>query len=274
MAEVLGDTADGGRVAAPVVVEDDHHLGLELTDVVERLVCHAAGERAVADDAHDLARVAAQLTRRGETERVAETRRGVRVLDEVVLGLTARRIAAQATLLAERVEQAEPAGQHLVDVGLVPGVEDDRVARAVEDPVHRDRELDDAEVGPEVSTGPRDGGDQLVADLGAEAGQIFRAEPTQVVGAGDLLEQHRLSLVEQARLGSCRNGPHAWSRSMITGHAGTGATRGGARMRRAGWRYRRGRALARGRRLPRSRAGALARAPRRAGERAALALRP
>ena len=71
-----------------------------------------------------------------------------------------------------------------------------------------------------------------------------------------------------------RNAPTRGSRSMITGHAGTGATRGGARMRRPGWRYRRGRALARGRRLPGGRTGALARAPRRAGERAALALRP
>ena len=190
-----------GRVAPPVVVEDDHHLGLQLADVVERLVRHAAGERAVADDADDLAGLAAQLARRGEPERVAEPGGRVRVLDEVVLGLTARRVAAEATLLAERVEEAEPAGQHLVHVGLVPGVEDDRVARAVEDPVHRDRELDDAEVGAEVSAGSRDGGDQLVANLGAEPGQIFRAEPTQVVWAGDLLEQHRLSLVEPTRPG-------------------------------------------------------------------------
>ncbi len=122
----------------------------------------------------------------------------MRVLYEVVLGLTPRRIAAEAALLAQGVELPEPAGEHLVHVGLVPGVEDDRVARAVEDAVHRDRQLDDAEVGTEVSTGPRDGGDQLLANLGAEAGQIFRAEPTQVVGAGDLLEQHMVSLVEGA----------------------------------------------------------------------------
>ena len=89
------------------------------------------------------------------------------------------------------------------------GVEDDRVARAVEDAVHRDRELDDAEVGPEVPTGPRDGVDQLVADFGAETGQVFGAEPTQVVRAGDLLEQHKISLVEPARRRSRhRNGPH------------------------------------------------------------------
>ena len=47
-----------GAIAAAVVVEDDHHLGLELADVVERLVCHAAGQRAVADDADHLAGLA------------------------------------------------------------------------------------------------------------------------------------------------------------------------------------------------------------------------
>ena len=65
-----------------------------------------------------------------------------------------RRIPAHAALLAQRVEQTEAAGQHLVDVCLVPRVEDDRVARAVEHPVHGNRELDDAEVGTEMTTGP------------------------------------------------------------------------------------------------------------------------
>ena len=89
MSEVLGDAADRRGVAPAVVVEDDHHLGLQLADVVERLVGHAAGERAVADDADHLAGLAAQLARGGEAQRVAEPGRRVRVLDQVVLGLAA-----------------------------------------------------------------------------------------------------------------------------------------------------------------------------------------
>ena len=73
----------------------------------------------------------------------------------------------------------------------MPGVEDDRVARTVEDAVHRDRELDHAEVGTEVTSGTRHSADQLFANLGAETGQILGAEPAQVLRAGDLLEQHR-----------------------------------------------------------------------------------
>ena len=51
-----------------------------------------------------LPRLTTQLPRRGEAERVAEPGGRVRVLDQVVLGLAARRIAAEAALLAERLE--------------------------------------------------------------------------------------------------------------------------------------------------------------------------
>ena len=58
------------------------------------------------------------------------------------------------------------------------------------------------EVGAEMPTGPRDGGDQHLADLRAEAGEVFWSEPTQVLRSGDLLEQHKVSLVEARRLGA------------------------------------------------------------------------
>src|ERR1700722_8614441 len=252
MTEVLGDTPDSRRVAAPVVVEDDHHLGLELADVIERLVCHPAGERTVTDDADDLAAFAGELTRCGKGERVAEARRRVRVLDEVVLGFLARGIATHAALLTQRLELFDAAGQHLVDIRLVAGVEDDRVARALEHPVHRNGQLDHTEVRAEMAAGPRHGGDQDIPYLGAETGQVFGAEIAQIRGSADLLEQHKISLVEPSSLGSLSGNAHTqrW-RSMITGHAGTGASRGGTRMCRARRRYRRGSAVAGCRRLPR-----------------------
>ena len=81
------------------------------------------------------------------------------VLDHVVLGLGTARVAGQTAAGAQSGEVVA-AREQLVDVGLVPGVEDDRVARAVEDPVHGDGQLDDAEVGAEVAAGPGDGVDE------------------------------------------------------------------------------------------------------------------
>jgi hypothetical protein len=57
------------------------------------------------------------------------------------------------------------AGQDLVYVALVTGVEDDRIARRVEDPMHGQRELDDSEIGPQMATGLRYMLDQEGADF-------------------------------------------------------------------------------------------------------------
>ena len=86
-------------------------------------------------------------------------------LDPVVLALAARRIARQAVLLAQRVEVVAATRQHLVHIGLMAGVEDDRIVRRVEHPVQRERQLDDTEVGAEMSAGCSDLVDQEFADL-------------------------------------------------------------------------------------------------------------
>ena len=96
------------------------------------------------------------------------------VLDDVVLGLGLARVAGQAALLAQRVEVGRAAGEDLVHVGLVAGVEDDPVVRRVEDPVDGDGQLDHAEVGAEVAAVPGDLGDQEVADLAGELVELLR----------------------------------------------------------------------------------------------------
>src|SRR5665648_332478 len=71
-------------------------------------------------------------------------------------------------------------------LGLVAGVEDDRVVRQVEDPVHRDRELHDPEVRAQLTARARDGLHEEVADLacgrhaagyGTTVGTLPRAAP-------------------------------------------------------------------------------------------------
>ncbi len=84
-------------------------------------------------------------------------------------------------MLAERVEELRTAGEHLVNVRLVACVEDDAVARRVEDPMHRDRDLDDAEVGTKMAAGARHGADEAVADLRTEAVEVGVAEILEVL---------------------------------------------------------------------------------------------
>src|SRR3546814_12108144 len=92
--------------------------------------------------------------REGARDSVRPGQRGGRVrgLDDVVLALAALRVAGESVRHPQPAEVLPP-GEELVDVALVPGVEDDGVARRVEDAVDRHRELDDPEVGTEVAAG-------------------------------------------------------------------------------------------------------------------------
>ena len=128
--QMVGETADGRRVAAPVVVDHDDHRPTRRGDIVQRLPAHAAGERAVADDGDHMAvAVPGQLEGLCQPVGVGQRRRGVAGLHPVVLALAAAGVARQPALLAQRVEVVAAPRQHLVHIRLMTSVEDDRVVR-------------------------------------------------------------------------------------------------------------------------------------------------
>ena len=95
-------------------------------DVVQRLPGHAAGERAVADHRDDGAvALPAQRERLGQPVRLGQRGGGVGVLDPVVLGSRPGSGSRTGRLVRSRVEPVGPAGEDLVHVGLVAGVEQD-----------------------------------------------------------------------------------------------------------------------------------------------------
>ena len=107
---LFGELRHRRRVRAAVVVEDDDHVAVAVAEVVQRLVGHAAGQRAVADDRDDVApgRVGPAVAGDGEAVGVREDRRGVAVLHEVVLRLLAGRVAGQPAGLAQLLEARRP----------------------------------------------------------------------------------------------------------------------------------------------------------------------
>ena len=128
-----------------VVVEDHEHVGLDVAAVVQRLERHAGAHRAVADHRDDLALVAAALVRDRHAERGADRRRRMADAERVVLAFLALRERREAVLLLDRRDAVAAAGQDLVRIALMADVPDEAVARRIEEPVQRDRELDDAE---------------------------------------------------------------------------------------------------------------------------------
>jgi hypothetical protein len=80
------------------------------------------------------------------------------------------------------------AGEQLVHVRLVPGVEDDRVARRVEHAVDGDRRLHHSEVRAQVPAGLGDVGDQERPHLGGEPIELSFREPVQITRPVDGFE--------------------------------------------------------------------------------------
>src|SRR5439155_25323571 len=112
----------------------------------------------------------------GDAEGGGDRRPGMAGVEDVVLRLLALAKAGDAAVLADGRELFAADGDELVRIALVAGVEDDLVARRVEDPVQGQRQLDDAEVAAEVAADLRDDVDDALADLLGELRELAEIE--------------------------------------------------------------------------------------------------
>ena len=187
-ADVLGDGP------AVVVEDDDEPLRLDVHDVVQGLVARAGRQRPVADDGDDVGLAGGVLEGERHPERVGEAGARVAGRQHVVGALRRLGEPGQAAGGPDRLETVAPAGDELVGVALVGRVPDDPVLRAVEGAVERQGELDDPEVGRQVSARLGDRLDDDVPAFLAERGQVFRAQSLEIPGAFDLVQHsHRVS---------------------------------------------------------------------------------
>ena len=151
-----------------------------MADVVERLEAEAAHQRGVADDHRDALHSVPEVAGRGQPLRDRQACAGVPTVEDVVRRFAPPREATHAVELAERPEPLQAPGQQLVRVGLVAGVPDDLVARRFEEPMERDRQLDDAERRAEVAPRLGDRLDDGLADLCRQHGKLGIGQAAQV----------------------------------------------------------------------------------------------
>ncbi len=71
----------------------------------------------------------------------------------VVLALSAQHEAIEPARLANRLHALQPSSEHLVDVSLVAHVEEQLILWGIEDRVQRQRQLDHAQIRPQVAAG-------------------------------------------------------------------------------------------------------------------------
>ena len=116
----------------------------------------------------------------------------MRGAEGVVLALRALREAGQPAQLAQRAHALAPAGEDLVRIGLVAHVPHQPVIGRLEHVVQRDRQLDGAEVGRQMSARLRDALQHEIAQLGGKLLEFVPREAAQVGGAVDGLQQGML----------------------------------------------------------------------------------
>ena len=188
--EIGAHAADRRGDRHVVVVEHHHELAARrLNGVVHRLVGHAGGHRAVADDGHDLVVAALLVAGGGEAEGGRDRGRGVGGAERVVFALRPLGEAGQAAALAQGADAVAPAGEDLVRIALVADVPDQDVLRRLEDVMQGHRQLDHAEAGAEVAAGDGDGVDGFGPDLVGELLQPRDVESAHVGGQLDLVEE-------------------------------------------------------------------------------------
>ena len=191
-AVVLGD----GLV---VVIDDDDQVAVELGGIVKALKRQAARKRAVANDGDDVVRIARQVARVGKAAAQAHRRGGMAHGEQVVLGLVGIGKARSLTK-ALRVDIGVRApGQRLVGVGLVRHVKDNLVGGGVKHAMERDRELNDAQVGGNVSADSGGAFEDGVANLVAELRELGAIKSLDVLGRCRLRKQHRCGLLHANR---------------------------------------------------------------------------
>ncbi len=189
-AQILADGADRGADAHLVVVEQDEHARLAVTDVIERFEREPAHEGRVAHHHGDALVTAASIPGQRQPFGDGDAGAGVPAIHDVVLALAPAREATDATQLTECPEAFEPAGEQLVGVGLVAGVPDDAVSRAGHDAVECHGQLDHTQRAAQVTTGGGDGVDDLATDLGAQGSRLSVADVAEIVRTVKVAQRH------------------------------------------------------------------------------------
>ena len=93
-----------------------------------------------------------------------------------MLAFGAEHEAVEPVRLADGIETVATAGQELVHIGLVADVENEAVGRCVENGMKRNRQLNHAEVGSEMTARLGEHRDEFLPDFLGEGGKLLQRE--------------------------------------------------------------------------------------------------
>ena len=148
--QMAAESADILRNGHIVVIEHNKQRLARGACVAQRLVCHAAGQRAVADDRDHMVFLVPERARMRHAQRDRDRVR--RMAGHAGVGHAFLRLhkPGKAAVLPQCIKAVTAAGQYFMHIALVAHIIDDAVARGVELPLKRHRQLHYAEVGGQM----------------------------------------------------------------------------------------------------------------------------
>ena len=188
--QVLAEVAHVRGDAHLVVVQDDGHVLLRKTCVVDGLVGHTARHGAVTDYGHHAVLVLEVVACHGKTEGCRNRSRRVSGAVAVVLAFVPLQKSGNAALLAQRLEAVETARQKLVYIGLVAHVPHDLVVGSIEHVMQGKRQFHDTQARSQVTAMLRHLTDDGLADLRRQVIKLVDRAMLYVLGGLDILKVH------------------------------------------------------------------------------------
>ena len=143
-----------------IVIEDDHHGLLAVGGVIQPLVGHAAGGRAVADEGHHLIILVEHGSGSGHTQGDGDRAGGMSGHKGIGIAFAGLGEAGEAAKLPQGVKGIPAAGEQLVDIGLMPHIKHQPILGRIINRFQRHRQFYHAQVPGQVTPCFRDAGNQ------------------------------------------------------------------------------------------------------------------
>ena len=144
--KVFGECPDSRGYRHLIIVENNNHVGSEITGGIQRLECHASRKSAIADHGDNLVALLIDIPSGRDPQRGGEGGARMTGAEYIVLALFSTQKAADAPVFADSLELFASAGQQFVGIRLVPDIPDNSIAGGVKNVVQRDGKLDRAKV--------------------------------------------------------------------------------------------------------------------------------
>ena len=160
-----------------------------MAQVVQTFEGHPAGERPVPHHRRHPPGVAGGGKGGSQAVGVGEGGGGVAVFDPVMRGFHPAGITGHSAGAAKGGEGPSPAGEQLVGIGLMAGVEQNHIPGGVVHPVQGDGQFHYSQVGPQMAAVGADGGYDHRPDFPGQAYHLLRVQPAQMAGFAYAVQQ-------------------------------------------------------------------------------------